>query len=467
MTLDPAFDTNPVGTPHTVTATLTDSDGIAVAGVSVGFSVTGANTASGSGITNAGGQATFTYTGLNLGNDTIAACYDAASNGTCEAQASATKTWVIGPPATLTLLPPTAVNTVGAVHCVTATVKDLVGNLVPNTPVTFTVVGANMVNTTINTDANGQATLCYTGTALGMDAITAVAGSASGTATKLWVAPVVDHYKCYDADHEGSKVKNKKKTIVTLQDEFDIEKVSVDPDGMCNPVSKNLEGVVQPTAHLKSYNIADAKDDDFAKFKERTVTVQNQFGTDEVKVVKPQTLLVPSSKSEIPPAVKGADSGPPPPFVDHYKCYKAVHGKKLNLPVVLDDQFGHDASSSVYRAELLCNPVKKEHDGVVTPILPRVPGTLDHLVCYTLRSHKDGDDDHNGGDDHESDVASHNDGPDKHHGKLVNMHDQFGKAVLRVEDAETLSVPSKTLKVVIGGAGDDADDDHDGGNDHN
>jgi hypothetical protein len=44
------------------------------------------------------------------------------------------------------------------------------------------------------------------------------------------------------------------------------------------------------------------------------------------------------------------------------------------------------------------------------------------------------------------------------------MHDQFGKAVLRIEDAETLCVPSKVLKVVMGGSGDDDDDDdHDDG----
>jgi hypothetical protein len=135
----------------------------------------------------------------------------------------------------------------------------------------------------------------------------------------------------------------------------------------------------------------------------------------------------------------------------------------LNLPVVLDDQFGHDAGSSVYRAALLCNPVKKEHDGVVTNILPRLPGTLDHLVCYKLRSHNDDDDDHNGDDDHDADFASHDDAHQKHGAKLVNMHDQFGKAVLRIEDAETLCVPSKVLNVVIAPPGDDDDDDHDDG----
>src|ERR687891_447582 len=96
LTLSPTTDTNPVGTSHTVTATVTDSAGKPVSGVTVRFSVTGANTASGSATTNASGQAAFTYTGNTAGGDQIHAFADTNNNGTQNAGepfGDAEKTW--------------------------------------------------------------------------------------------------------------------------------------------------------------------------------------------------------------------------------------------------------------------------------------------------------------------------------------------------------------------------------------
>jgi hypothetical protein len=105
-----------------------------------------------------------------------------------------------GNPATLTLAPKTATNTVDAQHCVTATVKDAFANPTPGIHVRFTVTGA--VNTTGNvvTNASGQAQFCYTGPALpGADMIKAFAdtnnngtqdvGEPGDTASKTWVIP--------------------------------------------------------------------------------------------------------------------------------------------------------------------------------------------------------------------------------------------------------------------------------------
>ena len=92
MTITPASATNPVGTSHTVTATLTQG-GDPLAGKPVKFSVTGVNPQSGTGTTNASGNATFTYTGANVGTDNIVACFDETNDGDCEASASASKTW--------------------------------------------------------------------------------------------------------------------------------------------------------------------------------------------------------------------------------------------------------------------------------------------------------------------------------------------------------------------------------------
>jgi len=76
----------------------------------------------------------------------------------------------------------------------------------------------------------------------------------------------------------------------------------------------------------------------------------------------------------------------------------------------------------VDKARLFCNPVTKDHAGVVTQILPRVPGTPDRLVCYKLK-------------------------PSRHIDRLVNMRDQFANAILKVEKAETLCVPSTLIDV--------------------
>ena len=102
ITLTPATATNPVGTSHTVTATVIDPiTTLPVSGKSVGFTVTGANTGSGSGTTNSSGQTTFTYTGTNVGTDTITAWVDDDSDGVLDAGESfttATKIWEAAAP---------------------------------------------------------------------------------------------------------------------------------------------------------------------------------------------------------------------------------------------------------------------------------------------------------------------------------------------------------------------------------
>jgi protocatechuate 3,4-dioxygenase beta subunit len=209
MTLTPASATNQVGNPHTVTATVRDFAGRPVPGVTVRFSVTGANSASGTGSspTNASGQATFTYTGTVAGPDAIAAYADTNNNGTQNAgepTAAATKIWTAGPAATLTLAPATDSNSVGTQHCVTATVKDAFGNPVPGIIVRFSVptavaTAATPSSGSASTNAAGQAQFCYSAALPGTDAIHAYAdknnnagqdlGEPLGDATKIWTPP--------------------------------------------------------------------------------------------------------------------------------------------------------------------------------------------------------------------------------------------------------------------------------------
>ena len=135
LTLAPATATNPVGTPHTVTATLT---GPSVADKTVSFTVTGANApASGTGTTDLNGITTFTYTGTNVGHDQIDACYNADLEPPCEATASATKDWT-APSADLSLSKSASPNPVNAGTDITYTLT--VHNTGPNPAADASVV---------------------------------------------------------------------------------------------------------------------------------------------------------------------------------------------------------------------------------------------------------------------------------------------------------------------------------------
>ena len=99
LTLSPAAATNPVGTSHTVTATVTDADGNPVEDVTVRFTVAGSVSASGSCTTDANGQCDFTYQGPAFpGADAITAYADTNGNNVQDAGepgASATKVWML------------------------------------------------------------------------------------------------------------------------------------------------------------------------------------------------------------------------------------------------------------------------------------------------------------------------------------------------------------------------------------
>lgn len=95
--LDPPSATNPVGTTHTVTATVS-KEGVPQVGVLVTFTVSGANAgATGTCVpadckTDASGKVSFTYTGAHAGNDTITASFVDAQGQTVTGTAG--KLWV-------------------------------------------------------------------------------------------------------------------------------------------------------------------------------------------------------------------------------------------------------------------------------------------------------------------------------------------------------------------------------------
>lgn len=95
ITLTPASATNPVGGSHTVTAKIVDSTGNPVAGKTVTFSIdSGPNVGkTGTGVTNASGETTFTYTDTGgAGTDSISAVF--TTDAGAQEKATATKMWV-------------------------------------------------------------------------------------------------------------------------------------------------------------------------------------------------------------------------------------------------------------------------------------------------------------------------------------------------------------------------------------
>jgi Calx-beta domain/Bacterial Ig-like domain (group 1) len=110
LSLSPTTDTNPIGTPHTVTATVTKPDGSPSSGVHVSFVVTGANAeAAGTCVpascdSDEAGKVTFTYTGTKEGDDTINASITVSGS---TQTATAAKTWTTPTETTPTETTPT------------------------------------------------------------------------------------------------------------------------------------------------------------------------------------------------------------------------------------------------------------------------------------------------------------------------------------------------------------------------
>jgi hypothetical protein len=139
------------------------------------------------------------YTANSAGPRTITATYDGdlAHNGS---SGTAMVTVTPAAPAIVTVTPPTATNTVGTQHCVTATITDRFGNPIPSVKVLFSVTGVNAAIGSAVTNAAGQAGFCYTGQLFGVDTIRAVADANGnnnadvaepfGEATKEWLLPL-------------------------------------------------------------------------------------------------------------------------------------------------------------------------------------------------------------------------------------------------------------------------------------
>jgi hypothetical protein len=149
------------------------------------------------------------------------------------------------------------------------------------------------------------------------------------------------HFRCYTISKQTPGPAH----LVTLDDQFlPPTTLSVDePEMFCPPTSKNGLEIEEPEEHLTAYNAPYPLEPDL------NVSTEDQFG--------PRTLLVTGARELFVPTQKLVGDLGFPDRLNHYWCYEAF-GPKVGQTVTLEDQFGAD-TVRVERPHRFCNPVEK------------------------------------------------------------------------------------------------------------
>jgi hypothetical protein len=221
--------------------------------------------------------------------------------------------------------------------------------------------------TTSSTTSTSSSTIRTTSTSSSSSSSTTVTSTTSTTrvTTPLeFCEETVDHLKCYRTRRSVSFTPNG----VTLDDQFETSDMTVlRPYRLCNPVDKNDEGIVDPAEHQMCYQIRDTTAQ--ARFRRKDVLVENQFGKQTLVATRPETLCVPAEKD----LVVSNDNG------DRMKCYRVVQkvGERDFEPIVvsLEDQF-ESKQTVVLKPALLCNPTSVDGSTIGSPTC--------HQVCYKI-----------------------------------------------------------------------------------
>src|SRR3954454_5142683 len=215
----------------------------------------------------------------------------------------------------------------------------------------------------------------------------------------------LEHFACYTAP-TGRKFKQRS---VTLTDQFGSRTTRVlRGTAVCNPARKAKEpAVVNKRDHLRCYQV------DRGPVVGTTVLLRNQFGPFEADVREPNTLCLPSTKQ----IVTGKKPPKPPRKqvfkLDHFQCYSIEPSGAFKARTVgITDQCGK-RKVTIGKPFRLCAPVSKNRSKVRNPV--------QHLVCYRAR-------------------------PAKKVSKNLSIHNQFGGELTKTRRVDQLCVP--TLKVV-------------------
>ncbi len=209
VSLSPGSQTKTVGDTATVTATVERTNtGLAVPFASVTFTVDGPNATSSTRIADFQGEASFSYTGDNSGEDSITATVGGYDSNVV------TVDWNSAGP-TLDLAPSSQTVTIGTTASITATLARPSGSI-NNIPVRFSVTGANSDGGTVYTNSVGVAAISYAGDTVGTDTVTAFAdlnsnsvqdsGEPSATVTVTWIGYTITLSPSTQTSAVGSQV---------------------------------------------------------------------------------------------------------------------------------------------------------------------------------------------------------------------------------------------------------------------
>src|SRR5262245_21574564 len=191
----------------------------------------------------------------------------------------------------------------------------------------------------------------YTFMGLVVASIALYAGAGVGAAPPG--ALKLDHFWCYIVSSQTPQ----SPLTVTLTDQFQSAAVSVgEPLQFCNPAQKTIGSVITSIVdvndHLTMYNLLTSA----PLPNSRTFTATNQFGSQRFTVDKATILMLPTQK----------DALRFPTSLDHFWCYP-ITGRSARRSVTLSDQFQTE-DVIVEKPALFCNPVEKTIGGKTTKI---------------------------------------------------------------------------------------------------
>lgn len=161
----------------------------------------------------------------------------------------------------------------------------------------------------------------------------------------------LDYFKIYDVKDYRVEY------WVALQGQFDEEPEKAELlvlSYFANPVSKNRESIYDRNAHLTWYWLYQPIPEPT-----RMVVVENQFGQQKIVIGKPAALLAPAQKRQ-----KDSQF---PMELDHFKLYWVLERESVDKSVALQDQFGSEEARVTYPVAFGV-PVQKEYEGKVSHI---------------------------------------------------------------------------------------------------
>jgi hypothetical protein len=206
-------------------------------------------------------------------------------------------------------------------------------------------------------------------------AVLGISLSGVSAPTHAITAAAYDHYKVYWVDPanfiDGEGVALNDQFLLTWHTFVVRGAIKLAP-----PASKNGSIIYDDILHYTWYEIVDPP-----RMQRKDVAYENQFGPAWLSAGDPRWLLTPAVKNPLPddPGKAGfpiSNGGVP---ANHYLCWDAL-GAPVSKIVTLETQFGFEDDVKVLDPKYFCNPVMKQHAGVVYDIID----DQNHLVCYQL-----------------------------------------------------------------------------------